>query len=182
MEPTSQPNFSLSDLSRSVTPHTSTDDSLTTTIPTLPTVPVTETTSHHNLYPMGQLTEQDPQKANSTPTMTSSASVMLPVSTLAESANLMDDTSNLASINMDEELDRIMGSIQNTIDTDAIDMDVDIDQLLKNTLGTGAAASSFQATTSAEPAVPSISLGPESSTGSMQPAASAGGILTDSSL
>ncbi|KAJ1656272.1 hypothetical protein IWQ61_004118 [Dispira simplex] len=182
MEPTSQPNFSLSDLSRSVTTHTSTNDSLTTAIPTLSTLPVTDSTSYQNLYPMGQSTGQDPRTANSASAMTTGANALLQVSTLEESVNLVGDPSNLASINMDEELDRIMGSIQNTIDTDAIDMDVDIDQLLKNTLGTGIITPSFPATSSAEPIETSISLGSESSAGSMQPSASAGSVLTDSSL
>ncbi|KAJ1972825.1 hypothetical protein H4R35_004462 [Dimargaris xerosporica] len=43
--------------------------------------------------------------------------------------------STASSVGMDAELDRIMSSFHGTIDANSLDMDVDIDQLLKNTLG-----------------------------------------------
>ncbi|KAJ1985205.1 hypothetical protein H4R34_000164 [Dimargaris verticillata] len=54
---------------------------------------------------------------------------------LASSVPLVNDpTASTSSVGMDAELDRIMSSFHGTIDANSLDMDVDIDQLLKNTL------------------------------------------------
>ncbi|KAJ1924242.1 hypothetical protein IWQ60_005345 [Tieghemiomyces parasiticus] len=62
----------------------------------------------------------------------------------------------LADANLDAELDRIIGSITGLPDTSPIDMDVDIDQILKNTLGDFGTPNLFDR----DGAPPSLSTGP----------------------
>ncbi|RKP34403.1 hypothetical protein BJ085DRAFT_31848, partial [Dimargaris cristalligena] len=65
----------------------------------------------------------------------STTSSLSPFPTMSQGGGDIASADPFNPTSIDDELDRIMGSFQGTLDASAIDMDVDIDQLLQSTLG-----------------------------------------------